>query len=106
MFVAWTTVAGKADAEALADSIMRMGLAACVQIDGPIMSQYRWQGLLERSEEYRLTVKCLADQLSELERHVLSHHPYETPEWMVVRAERVGEKYLSWAKTNSTTPPL
>lgn len=106
MYVAWTTVAGIPDAEALAASIMQTRLAACVQIDGPIVSHYRWEGHLEQSEEYRLTVKCLAGKLDELERHVLSHHPYDVPEWLVVRAERVGEKYLSWAKTNSTTPPL
>ena len=41
-----------------------------------------------------------------LEARVLATHPYETPEWLVVRAERVGEKYLSWATTNSSTPPL
>jgi periplasmic divalent cation tolerance protein len=36
----------------------------------------------------------------------LATHPYDTPEWLVVRAERVAEKYLSWAQANSSTPPL
>jgi periplasmic divalent cation tolerance protein len=106
MYVAWTTVAQKSQAEALAASVVSQGLAACVQIEGPIVSFYRWNGQLERSEEYRLSLKCTADQLAGLERWVFAHHPYETPEWIVVRAEHVGEKYLSWAKATSTNPPL
>jgi periplasmic divalent cation tolerance protein len=77
-----------------------------VQIDGPIASHYRWQGQVERTEEFRLSFKVLPGHLEPLESHVLSTHPYDTPEWVVVSAERVGEKYLSWARANSTTPPL
>ncbi len=106
MFIAWTTVANRADAERLAAGAVGSGLAACVQIDGPIASHYRWQGKLERSEEFRLTFKCLPAQLAALERHVLASHPYTTPEWLAVRAEYVGEKYLSWAEATVHSPPL
>lgn len=106
MYIAWTTVATAAEAEALATAIIDRRLAACVQIDGPIVSYYRWNGQTERAEEFRLSIKCTINQLEELQREVLQRHPYETPEWMVVRADHVGEKYLSWATANSTTPPL
>ena len=106
MYIAWTTVATAADAEALAIAVIEQRLAACVQIDGPIVSYYRWKGQTERAEEFRLSIKCTINRLEELEREVLQRHPYETPEWMVVRANHVGEKYLSWATANSTTPPL
>jgi periplasmic divalent cation tolerance protein len=106
MLIAWTTLPSRAEAETLAAGVVAQGLALCVQIDGPIVSHYRWQGRAERTEEFRLCLKCLAARLPALEAHVLSHHPYDTPEWIVVRAEHVGEKYLSWAVANSTTPPL
>jgi periplasmic divalent cation tolerance protein len=106
MYVAWTTVATQVDAETLSKTIISLGVAACVQIEGPIVSHYRWKGQLERSEEYRLTMKCMANQLGALKSHVLAHHSYEIPEWIVVRAEQVGEKYLSWVESNSTNPPL
>jgi len=104
--IAWTTVAKRADAELLASESVARGLAACVQIDGPVISHYRWNGRAERAEEFRLSFKCLADRLAPLEAYVLANHPYETPEWVVVRADHVAEKYLSWAKANSSTPPL
>ena len=106
MYLAWTTVARRDDAEKLATGAVAKGLAACVQIDGPIVSHYRWEGKVERTEEFRLQFKCVPSALAALEAHVHQEHPYDTPEWIVVHAERVGEKYLSWARANSTTPPL
>lgn len=106
MFVAWTTVATRAEAERLAHDAVAHHLAACAQIDGPILSCYRWEGKVERSEEFRLAFKCLPAQLAALEAHILAHHPYGTPEWVVVRAERVAEKYLSWARANLHPPTL
>jgi len=106
VFVAWTTVAHREEAERIAADAIARNLSVCVQIDGPIVSHYRWQGRNERGEEYRLAFKCLESQLAALERHVLASHPYEVPEWLVIRADKVGEKYLSWAGANSTNPPL
>ena len=106
MYVAWTTVANAADATTLAKHVVERQLAACVQIDGPITSIYTWKGRMEENSEYRLCFKCTPSKLTALETEVLAHHPYETPEWIVVRADRVGEKYLSWAEADSSTPPL
>jgi Uncharacterized protein involved in tolerance to divalent cations len=106
LLVAWTTVGSREAAEALARDTIVQNLAACVQIDGPVISHYRWQNQLERSEEFRLCLKFLPTQRVPLENFIRDHHPYDTPEWIVVPAVSVGEKYLSWAKANSSTPPL
>ena len=106
MFIAWTTVAARADADRLATESVRRHLAVCVQIEGPLHSHYLWKGQLERSEEFRLMFKCLPGQLPGLEALVRTTHPYDVPEWLVVRADQVGEKYLSWANANSSNPPL
>jgi periplasmic divalent cation tolerance protein len=106
MLIAWTTVTSAADAERIAAEVVALNLAICVQVDGPISSHYRWHGRESREQEFRLMFKVLESHQKALEDHVLSLHPYDTPEWIVVRAEHVGEKYLSWARANSTTPPL
>jgi periplasmic divalent cation tolerance protein len=102
MLIAWTTVSDRPAAENLAAAVVREALAACVHIDGPLTSYYKWEGRLESSTEFRLCFKCAADRLPQLEAYVLKHHPYAVPEWVVVRPERVGEKYLSWVGANST----
>ena len=106
LMIAWTTVASAADADRLAASVVEHGLAACVQIDGPVTSHYRWNNKPERSTEFRLTFKCLSSQIAALEIHVVAVHPYAVPEWLVVSATHATEKYLSWARTNSQSRPL
>lgn len=106
MLIAWTTVTERADAEKLARGAAERRLAACVQIDGPIVSHYFWQGRPERAEEFRLCFKFLPEQQAALETWLFAQHPYDTPEWFVVQAERVGEKYLSWARSNATSSSL
>lgn len=106
MLLAWTTVATRTDADRLAVEAVARNLAACVQVEGPVTSHFRWQGKDERAEEFRLCFKFLPENATALETHVLAAHPYDTPEWVVVQAQHVAEKYLSWARANSSTPPL
>lgn len=97
MFIAWTTVADRETADRLAAEAVRERLAVCAQVEGPVTSHYRWQGAQEATTEFRLTFKSMPSRLPALARWVHERHPYETPEWIVVRSEQVGEKYLSWA---------
>lgn len=106
MLIAWTTVATQADADRIAADVIARNLAVCVQIDGPITSHYRWQGHDARDTEFRLSFKVLDSHATALEERVMAMHPYDTPEWIVIATKKVGEKYLSWARANSTTPPL
>ena len=106
MLIAWTTVGTREAADCLASGIIVHHLAACVQIDGPIRSVYRWEGKVATAEEFRLMIKFVESQAGALEAHISAHHPYENPEWIVVRAEHVAEKYLSWAVAVSTSSTL
>jgi periplasmic divalent cation tolerance protein len=102
VLIAWTTVATPADAERLATAVVERRLAACVQVEGPIRSFYMWEGRSGHTDEFRLCLKYLPETAEALETYVMANHPYDTPEWIVVPAERVAEKYLSWARSNST----
>lgn len=104
--IAWTTTAQRSDAERLARELIEAGLASCVQVDGPILSVYRWQGKTETTEEYRLMVKLPTNHLARAESYVLAHHPYATPEWVVVQADQVSEKYLSWCVSTVQADPF
>ncbi len=105
MLIAWTTVATFADASRLARGAIEARLAACVQLDGPVTSYYPWEGRIESAQEYRLMFKLLPEQAAALEAWIGAHHPYDTPEWIVVEAAHVSGKYLSWARGASTPGP-
>lgn len=101
LMIGWTTVETQEQADALARDLVDHRLAACVQIEGPLVSHYHWKGKHERTPEFRLCVKFLSERQPELANWILTHHPYENPEWTTVLAENVSEKYLSWVKTNT-----
>jgi periplasmic divalent cation tolerance protein len=106
LLIAWTSVASRADADRLAADAVAHNLAVCVQIEGPITSHYRWAGKVEQTTEFRLMFKCLPAHSAALEARILATHPYQTPEWIVVPAAHVTEKYLSWARENPQRLPL
>ena len=106
MLIGWTTVESREQAETLAAGLVQERLAACVQVDGPIRSFYRWDGQVQSGEEFRLIIKFMGERQVELEAWLFSRHPYENPQWLAVRAELVAEKYLSWAHVNSSPLPL
>jgi periplasmic divalent cation tolerance protein len=99
MRIAWTTVPDQTTADQLATAAVAARLAACVQIEGPLVSHYIWDGAQAKTEEYRLTFKGLPAQIAALEPWLHARHPYAIPEWIVIETEHVSEKYLSWARS-------
>lgn len=97
LFICYTTVSRMPEAESLAEDIVKSRLAACVQIDSPVTSFYRWRGKVEKDQEIRIVILALESSLSKLESFVEDRHPYDTPKWICARAEKVSEKYLKWA---------
>ena len=97
LYACFTTVPEKDQADSLAEDIVENRLAACVQIDSPVTSVYRWQGKTEKGQEHRLVIFAPERKLGELESLVHDRHPYDTPKWVCCKAEKVSEKYLKWA---------
>ena len=97
LLVAWTTFPDREAADRAARVFVEERLVACAQISGPIRSFYRWEGKLCEDEEFRLTLKFAEGKLPALEKRLREVHPYTTPQWIVVRADRVSPDYLAWA---------
>lgn len=97
-----TTLAGDADALALARTLVEAQLAACVNILSPMRSVYRWDGEVRAEAEQQLVIKTTAARLDALTTHLLALHPYDTPELLVLDA-RGSEAYLRWVG-EMTTP--
>lgn len=91
-----TTVAAESTAASLARGLVEARLAACVQIDGPITSIYRWQGAVETAIEWRLTAKTTAAAVPALLARLRADHPYQQPEILVLPAAGADPGYASW----------
>ncbi len=97
LFIAWTTVDSEASAQRIATDLVERRLACCVQIDAAVRSVYRWEGAVQSGSEWRLWIKFVARHAQRLNTYIEENHPYDVPEWVVVRAEQVAPHYLKWA---------
>lgn len=92
-----TTFPARDAAAACAERLVGRGLAACVQIDGPVRSTYRWQGRVETAEEWRLTCKTTPARSVACVAEVVTAHPYENPE-VLVRQVTGTPAYAAWVR--------
>lgn len=91
-----TTTPSRELAEQIAQRLVEERLAGCVQIDGPIVSIYRWEGQVERDQEWRLNVKTLDFRFQQVEGVIQQMHPYDVPEILAVPVARGSDTYGDW----------
>lgn len=93
--IVMTTFADEQQAKPAIEEILRCRLAACVQEIG-IKSHYTWKGELCHEDEVLVLFKTRKELYPELEKKLLEIHPYETPEILLVDAEKGSAAYLAW----------
>lgn len=93
-----TTVPDGPEAETLARTLVDEGLAACVNVHGPMVSLYRWKGSVQRDAERQLVIKTMRARVPAVEARVRTLHSYEVPEFLVVPVESGGDAYLAWIR--------
>lgn len=91
-----TTIGGESDANTLARTLVEERLAACVNVLPPMSSTYRWKGTIEQDREQQLIIKTTAGRVAALEARLRELHPYEVPEFLVLRVSGGSAAYLQW----------
>lgn len=102
--VVFITVANGEEAVELAEMLVEVRLAACVQILPEMESIYRWQGKVERKREILLMAKSTQSKFQELERQVRAAHSYDTPEILAVPVIAGSGPYLEWLSSAVDVP--
>jgi periplasmic divalent cation tolerance protein len=102
--VVLTTLEKQEDGERLARLLVEGELAACVQIPPPMISIYRWQGVVERASEVLLLIKTTRAAYPRLETVIKENHPYQTPEIIALPVEAGLAEYLNWLAVSVKTP--
>ena len=91
-----TTVGTAFDVTALARDLVEQRLAACVNVIPQIQSVYRWQGKIENDAEQLLLIKTVAERVDALQAALLARHPYDVPEFVVMRMDDVRGAWREW----------
>lgn len=92
-----TTFSSKAAAEACGSRLVESRLAACVQVEGPITSFYRWQAAVDTAVEWRCICKTAVEREAECVAAILSSHGYATPQIAVTRLTS-SSSYAAWVR--------
>lgn len=93
--VVLVTAGSQQEAEAIATSLVKSQLAACVSIV-PISSVYTWQGELCQELEWQLLIKTDLSQFPILEAKIQELHSYEVPEVIALPIIAGSTTYLNW----------
>jgi periplasmic divalent cation tolerance protein len=90
------TAPDKKAARKLAALALKGRLAACANIIPSVESHYWWRGKIERGAEALIIFKTSRRRLPALEKLVLTNHPYDTPEFLVLPIQAGTGRYLRW----------
>jgi periplasmic divalent cation tolerance protein len=96
VLIVLTTTSTTDEAESLANGLVQSRLAACVQILPKMTSVYAWEGKITKDEENLLLIKTLPQKYEAVEKYILDHHSYDTPEIVAVDADKASAGYLKW----------
>jgi periplasmic divalent cation tolerance protein len=83
-------------ARKLARTALAARLIACANLVPKVESHYWWQGKIERGAEVLLVLKTTQARLAKLEQLILTGHPYDTPEFLVLDLKSGSDRYLQW----------
>ncbi|MGH6834221.1 MAG: divalent-cation tolerance protein CutA [Methylocella sp.] len=90
-----TTCGDKANAAMIATRLVEERLSACVQMF-PIESVYRWEGTVQRANEWMLFCKIKSHDYASVEAAIRAAHTYSNPEIVEVVIESGANAYLDW----------
>jgi periplasmic divalent cation tolerance protein len=79
----------------VAKELINKKLCACTNLT-KVRSLYNWNNKLEDQEEYLVLFKSTTSTVEELKSNIKRAHPYEVPEIVEVRMNKVSKSYLSW----------
>jgi len=98
-----TTVGSEEEAGRIAELLVERRLAACVQVVGPIVSRYRWEGAVEEEREWQCMAKTTRAAYGAVEQAIRDAHSYDEPEIVATPIAAGSAGYLAWIEENVDT---
>lgn len=86
-------------AKRIAHVLIEEHLAACVNIGPPMLSVYGWDNEVQGAEEIPMIIKTTVNKQQAMIERLVSLHPYEIPEAIVIPVLGGHAPYLNWVRS-------
>jgi periplasmic divalent cation tolerance protein len=96
VLVVFSTFPSPEKAAEVGKTLVSEGLAACVNLLGPVRSIYAWKGELCDEAETLAIVKTTRERFEAMKTRLVELHPYEVAEVIAMPACAGHLPYLSW----------
>jgi len=90
------TAGSQEEADRIANTLVAEMLAACVNVLPGVTSVYRWEGEVQRDQEWLLVAKTTREVLDDLVHRVQAIHSYDLPEIIALPVVGGSKGYLRW----------
>lgn len=101
LIVVYMTAGSEAAAHRIGRALVEEGLAACVNLLGPMRSIYRWKGAVEEAQEVAFIAKTRSDRFAALAARVAELHDYEVPCVVALPLRDGNAAYLEWLRAET-----
>ncbi|SRR6266849_761533 len=91
-----TTAGSEEEARKIACALVERRLVACVNIVPQVESIYRWEGKVEKAQEWLLVIKTTGAAFDRVRDVIKELHSYEVPECICISIENGSPDYLKW----------
>lgn len=92
------------EAERIAESLLNQELAAAVQIFGPGISRYKWDGQIHKKPEWLVMLKTSSRCEEPAKALIADLHSYQVPGILRVEIDGMDSRYLQWILQNTGVP--
>ena len=82
----------------LIDEILKLKLAGCAS-KTEVDSKFWWEGKIDEEKESLIIFKTREELVEKLFKKIKEIHPYEAPEIIEIKVEKVNDEYLKWKKS-------
>ena len=104
VLAALSTFPSPEKAAEVARTLVTEGLAACVNLVGPVRSIYAWKGELCDDQETLAVIKTTADRFEAMKARLVALHPYEVAEVIALPVVAGHAPYLAWVTAATGAP--
>ena len=86
------------EAERVGRLVVEEGLAACVNLLGPVRSIYRWRGAVETADEVAAIFKTTEESADPLITRIAALHSYDGPCVVTWPIDKILASYAEWVE--------